>query len=206
MQSFRGELHTQNKTVGAVILAGGLARRMGGQDKGLLTVAGRAMADWCLQAIAPQVDEVVLNANRNLAAYKAFGVPVIADKHAGNLGPLAGLSAGCQALATDFVMMCPCDSPFVSGRIVDRLGQACLDQSADIAVAHDGVRIQPVFCLINRRVLDSVNAFLQRGERKIDRWYAEQSTVEVACADLSDTFRNINTQQELQIAEQELLQ
>jgi len=203
-QSFLQSLHERDQRIGAVVLAGGLARRMEGQDKGLVPLAGRAMAAWALAAVKPQVDSVVLNANRNATAYAALGVPVIADTHPGHLGPLAGLSAGIGALATDYVFMCPCDSPFVADSIVARLGNCCLEHGVDVAVAHDGEREQPVFCVVHRRTAPSLHAFLDAGERKIDRWYAQQSMQAVDCHDLAESFRNINTEEERAAAEREL--
>lgn len=201
---FLQQLHARGERIGAVILAGGLARRMGGQDKGLLPLAGRSMSAWVLDSVQPQVDLVVLNANRNAAAYAQLGVPVIADRHTGHIGPLAGLSAAIAALDTDYIFMCPCDSPFVADCIVGRLGMSCLQQAVDVAVAHDGEREQPVFCVVHRRTADSLREFLDAGERKIDRWYAGQRTQRVDCRDLAGSFRNINTEDERAAAEQEL--
>jgi len=102
-------------TLGAVILAGGLARRMGGVDKGLVKVAGKPMVQYALDCVQPHVSALVINANRNVDQYSEFGVPVVPDKLAGHQGPLAGLSAGMAAMSSDVVLMCPCDSPFIEG-------------------------------------------------------------------------------------------
>lgn len=195
--------------LGAVVLAGGLARRMGGIDKGLVTLGGRSMIEHVIAAVRPGVDALVVNANRNADAYAALGAPfgasVVADRHAGHLGPLAGLAAGIHALGTTRVLLCPCDSPFVAPALVERLAAACAEPAVDIAVAHDGERLQPVFCVVERRVLDSLEAFLASGERKIDRWYAGEAMREVDCADLAASFRNINTEAERAAAERELV-
>lgn len=194
--TFLGALEQKKQRVGAVVLAGGLARRMGGQDKGLVELRNRPMASWAVDAIRSQVHEVVINANRNHDAYSALGCAVVADRHSGHIGPLAGLSAALHYLDTDYVFMCPCDSPFVDTSLVGMLGLACMEQDHDIAVAHDGVRMQPVFCMANKRSLTSLDEYLESGERKIDRWYATQKTVEVNCSAVSDSFRNINTEEE----------
>lgn len=198
-------LEDVNERVGAVVLSGGLARRMGGQDKGLVEIGGKPMANWALDAIRSHVHTVVINANRNHDAYATLGCEVVADRHRGHVGPLAGLSAALHHLDTDYVFMCPCDSPFIDGALVGMLGMAALEQRADISVAHDGERMQPVFCLVHRRALISLDAYLVSGERKIDRWYATQNTVQVDCSSVTDSFRNINTEEERQAAEQELL-
>ena len=107
-------LESQQKRVGAVVLAGGLARRMGGQDKGLVELGNRPMVSWAIAAVQSRVHQVVINANRNHDAYKALGCDVVADRHSGHIGPLAGLSAAMHYLDTDYVFMCPCDSPFIA--------------------------------------------------------------------------------------------
>ena len=194
--------------VGAVILSGGLARRMGGQDKGLVTLAGKPMAAYALQTLLPLVSQCVINANRNTEAYAELApesVSVIADSRGGHLGPLAGLSAAIAKLSTDYIFMCPCDSPFLQAQLVRELVLHCQQQDADIAAPHDGERLQPVFCVVNRRVSVSLDAFLDSGERKIDRWFAEHQLIEVAARDYADSFRNINTEAELAAAEQDLL-
>ena len=191
--------------LGAVVLAGGLARRMGGIDKGLVALGGKPMTAHVLEAIAPAVDALVIVANRNAGDYAALGAPfgasVVADRHAGHLGPLAGLAAGIRALGTERAMLCPCDSPFVSAALVARLDAACREEDVDIAVARDGTRLQPVFCVARREVLDSLEAFLDGGERKIDAWYAGESVREVDCRDLAAAFRNVNTEEERVLAE-----
>ena len=205
INSFLQSLNDQTLSVGAVVLAGGLARRMEGQDKGLIEIQGRPMAAWVLEQIRPQVHDIVINANRNQAAYEALGADVIPDRHTGHIGPLAGLSAAMHNATNEYVFMCPCDSPFIDATLVETLGGACLKQDADVAVANDGVRMQPVFCMVNRRCLESLDAYLESGERKIDRWYAQVNTVEVDCSPLAGSFRNINTEQERLAAERELI-
>ena len=196
MNRFVEHLATYEQTVGAVVLAGGLARRMGGQDKGLIQLADRPMAAWVVDAIKPSVSKLIINANRNHDAYAKMGVAVVADTQEGFLGPLAGLSAGIDALQCDYVFMCPCDSPFLTAELLDRLGFGCLEAGADIAVAYDGKRLQPVFCMVKSSLRESLNAFLQSGERKIDRWFASEHTVEIDCSDLTSAFENINTEEE----------
>ncbi|MEE9321368.1 MAG: molybdenum cofactor guanylyltransferase MobA [Granulosicoccus sp.] len=199
------QLHRQGLRLGAVILAGGLARRMNGEDKGLIPIAGKTMVAHVLQTVQPQVDVVVINANRNKDLYGAYDVPVVADAHEGHLGPLAGLCAGLATLDTELVFMCPCDSPFVDAELISRLAIACSETDVDVAVAADAERLQPVFCIVRQRVHKSLDAFLASGERKIDRWYATQQMQTVNCADLEHSFRNINTEDERRAAEVHLM-
>ncbi len=194
--------------VGAVVLAGGLARRMGGQDKGLVMLGGKAMASYALHTVMPLVKHCVINANRNSEAYASLlpeGVDVIADTRVGHLGPLSGLSSAIDYFDTDYVLMCPCDSPFMQSELIIDLITQCKLQDADIAAAHDGERLQPVFCVVHRRVKTSLDAFLDSGERKIDRWFDAHKLVAVDASQYTDSFRNINTDDELANAEKSLL-
>ena len=191
---------------GAVVLAGGLARRMGGRDKGLLPLHDRALVSYVLEAIRPAVRCSVINANRHADRYAAFGVPVVADAHADYPGPLAGLAAGIDALDTDTVFMCPCDSPFVSAALVEALVRGLADAGprVPIACAHDGERLQPVFALVRRECRASLEDWLTSGKRKIDAWYAEAGFVAVDCHAQAGAFVNINTEQERLAAERAL--
>jgi len=196
---------TESLQVGAVILAGGLARRMDGRDKGLIELLGKPMVEWVIDAVSVQVDALIVNANRNLERYGDYGYPVHADHIDGHLGPLAGLHTGMQSMTSDAIFMCPCDSPFVPADMVSRLADALTGNEADIAVAHDGDRMQPVFCLARRRLNGSLQRFLEAGERKIDRWYAGEKSVMVDFSGSVDAFRNINTEDERVEVERVLL-
>ena len=183
--------------VTAVVLAGGRARRMGGEDKGLVEVAGRPMVAHTIDVLRPQTVEVIVNANRNTEAYRAItGCRVIADTVGGFAGPLAGMASALEASATRLVLTAPCDSPLVTGELGPRLHAAMSRHGAEIAVAHDGERMQPVFALLTRGLLPDLLAFLTAGERKIDTWYATRHAVTADFSDILDTFLNVNTPQE----------
>ena len=177
----------------AVILAGGKARRMDGQDKGLITLHGRPMIDYIIRALQPQAGHILINANRNAEQYAAFGLPVIADMLGDYFGPLVGMASGMNATDTAFIITAPCDSPFIPGNLVENLYRALAENEADISVAHDGERMQPVFALLRCSLLPSLLAYLDEGGRKIDTWYGQQR---LALADFSasaETFLNLNT-------------
>lgn len=176
-----------------LILAGGRAQRMGGIDKGLTELRGRPMVAHVVQRISPQVSHIVINANRNLDRYHEWSDAVIKDQFGDFAGPLAGVASGLGVAQTDLVLTVPCDSPLVSENYADRMYHQMLEEQSDIAVASDGNRIQPVFMLLRRTLLPSVQAFLERGERKIDRWYAEHTLSTVDFSDDPNTFLNINT-------------
>lgn len=187
--------------VTGVILAGGLGRRMGGVDKGLQLLNGRPMAARVLTRLAPQVDEVLINANQNLERYALLGCRVAPDQLGGYAGPLAGLHCGLSEARHELVATVPCDSPFLPEDLVARLAAPLQDESVDLAVAKTGTQPHPVFCLARRRLLPHLSAFLQSGGRKIDAWYATLKVVEVAFDDEAAGFSNINTAEELRSAE-----
>jgi len=181
--------------VSGLILAGGQGRRMGGVDKGLQPLRGKPMVAWVLERLAPQVDEVLINANQNLGSYRAFGHPVLSDEISGFAGPLAGLHAGLKRARHELVVTVPCDSPFLPEDLVSRLAKSL--QENDLAVAKTGDQAHPVFCLLKKELLHNLEAFLLNGGRKNDAWYAPLRAVEVAFDDEADAFRNINTLEEL---------
>ncbi|MCL4687303.1 MAG: molybdenum cofactor guanylyltransferase MobA [Burkholderiales bacterium] len=183
--------------VTGLVLAGGQGSRMGGVDKGLAPFRGRPMVAHAIERLAPQVDEILVNANRNPEAYARFGHRVIADEIPGFAGPLAGFERGLAHARGQLVATVPCDSPFLPADLVARLRAALESAGAQLAVARTGDQPHPVFCLMRREVHASLAAFLASGQRKIDKWYASLSVVEVAFDDEADAFANINTRDEL---------
>ncbi len=193
-------IETRTQITG-LILAGGRAQRMGGQDKGLLPLAGQPLVAYVIAALAPQVRDIIVNANRNAEAYSSQGYRVFADAVPGYFGPLAGIESGLGLAATPYLLCVPCDSPFLPAALGQRLYAALTEADAEIAVVHDGEWMQPVFALITRGLRSSLSRFLASGGRKIDRWYAQHR---LAIADFSDTpeaFINLNTPEELAAAE-----
>ena len=180
-----------------VILAGGLGRRMGGIDKGLQELRGRPMTAWVVERLAPQVDELLINANQNGERYAEFGHRVVPDQIPDFAGPLAGLHAALSAATHPLVATAPCDSPFLPADLISRLFSALTVTDADLAVARTFDQPHPVFCLCKRDVLPHLTKFLESGGRKIDRWYATLKVVEVAFDDEAEAFENINTKEEL---------
>ena len=180
-----------------VVLAGGRGRRMGGVDKGLQLLDGKPLVHWVVERLAPQVDELLINANQNGGRYAAFGQRVVPDQIPGFAGPLAGLHAALAAASHPLVATVPCDSPFLPPDLVFRLFSALTATGAEIAVARTFDQPHPVFCLCKREVLPHLNAYLASGERKFERWYSTLNVVEVSFDDESEAFANINTRDEL---------
>jgi molybdenum cofactor guanylyltransferase len=193
------------QTVTGLVLAGGLGRRMGGEDKGLVELAGRPMVEHVLDALRPQVGPLLINANRNLERYGGYGYPVVSDALQGYMGPLVGALSALQRLETEFLVTVPCDAPLIAPDLVGRLHEQCVTGDADVAVARDGERLQPVFLLLRASVAPALDAYLAAGGRKIDAWFGE---VRVATADFSDrldTFINVNDPDERRRVEARLL-
>lgn len=177
----------------AVILAGGKARRMDGEDKGLINLNGRAMIDYIITALRPQAGDIIINANRNLQRYGVYGLPVVADMQGDYIGPLIGMATGMHTTDRPYIVTVPCDSPFIPGSLVETLYRALNDNLADISVAHDGARMQPVFAMLRCELLPSLLAYLDEGGRKIDTWYSQHRLAIADFSDSPDTFLNLNT-------------
>jgi molybdopterin-guanine dinucleotide biosynthesis protein A len=184
-------------SITGVILAGGQGRRMGHVDKGLQRLDGKPMVQWVLERFAPQVDEVIINANQNVAQYQTLGHKVVPDAIGGFAGPLAGLHRGLSAATHELVATVPCDSPFLPLDLIARLYGALSTNQAELAVARTGDQPHPVFCLTHKSVLPGLTTFLESGGRKIDTWYAALKVVEVRFDDEAAAFSNINTPDEL---------
>ena len=196
-----------------LILAGGRGSRMGGVDKGLQNFNGIPLALHTLMRLGPQVQSVMVNANRNLSAYESFGAAVWPDASADFAGPLSGFLVGLERAETPYVLTVPCDTPRLPLDLAERLAEALVREDADIAMAaapetddhgHTQVRTQPVFCLMKIELSESLVKFTHSGGRKIDAWTAQHKTVVVPFDSESDdplAFANVNTLTELQALE-----
>jgi molybdopterin-guanine dinucleotide biosynthesis protein A len=184
------------------VLAGGRGNRMGGVDKGLQRLRGEPLVAHAIRRLAPQVDAVVLNANRHLDQYAEFGLPVWPDAEADFAGPLAGFLTGLAHCTTPWLATVPCDSPRFPTDLVARLAAGLGAAPAAIAVTTSDAQrqVQPVFCLMHRALQGDLAAWLAAGERKIDRWLARVGCAEVAFAD-AEAFFNANTLAELKLLE-----
>jgi molybdopterin-guanine dinucleotide biosynthesis protein A len=189
-------------SITGIILAGGKSRRMGGVDKGMIDFLGKPMVAHVLQRLAPQVDEILINANREPERYAAFGPAVVQDDIGGFAGPLAGLHKGMRVAAHPYVLTVPCDSPLLPMNLVRRLMQGLVERDADLAVAKTGTQAHPVFCLCRKSLLPDLEQFLNDGGRKIDAWYSKLNVAEVSFDDNPQAFANINTPDELTGLEQ----
>lgn len=196
-----------------LILAGGRGSRMGGVDKGLQNFNGIPLALHTLMRLGPQVESVMVNANRNLSAYESFGASVWPDASADFAGPLSGFLVGLERAETPYVLAVPCDTPRLPLDLAERLAEALVREDADIAMAaapetddqgQTNIRTQPVFCLMKIELSESLVKFTHAGGRKIDAWTAQHKTAVVPFDAPSDdplAFANVNTLNELQALE-----
>jgi molybdenum cofactor guanylyltransferase len=188
----------QQAPVTGLILAGGMGRRMDSRDKGLVDFRAKPMVAHVIERLQPQVNSLIINANRTTKTYAAFGFAVVSDEVSGFAGPLAGLHAGMRVCATPWLVTAPCDSPFLPLDLVKRLHDAAALEHAEIAVAWSEGFAQPVFALYQTTLLASLEAFLNAGERKIDKWTAQHPVANVHFED-AGAFANINTIEELRL-------
>lgn len=185
--------------VTAVVLAGGRGRRMEGQDKGLVPLWGKPLVGQVIARVAPQVDTLLISANRNLDAYQATGYPVIAD--AGNeefRGPLAGIAAAMAVSDSAQLLVVPCDAPCLPRDLCMRLRAAVTRPTREIAVAHDGVRMQNAVALIPVSLRDELEAQLAAGEYRLESFLRRNAPVIVEFSDEAAAFVNVNSTEDLE--------
>ena len=189
-----------SKEITGVILAGGRGSRMGGADKGLVSLQNQPLVQHVITRLKLQADEIIISANREIAHYQAFGLTVLQDASPDFIGPLAGIQLGLTHSQHSYVLTVPCDSPLLPADLAQRLMQALIENHADIAVASSDGDAHPVFCLCKKEALQSLNAYLAQGERKVSAWQKSLAYIEVDFSDSSDcadAFVNLNTVQEL---------
>jgi molybdopterin-guanine dinucleotide biosynthesis protein A len=194
-------MNSQTKVAG-VILAGGLARRMNNQDKGLVNFKGQPMVSYALAAMAPVVDRLFINANRNIGKYRQFGWPVISDRTDSFDGPLAGILSAMMHSDADVLLVMPCDSPLIKTEHLQKLLLTRAEHDADVAVAFDGIRLHPVFLAIKTTLQPNLQDYLADGQRKVAAWVERQRLVRADFSDRPEIFSNINTMIELSALEE----
>ncbi|MDJ0806951.1 MAG: molybdenum cofactor guanylyltransferase MobA [Gammaproteobacteria bacterium] len=185
-------------TITGVILAGGQASRMGGEDKGLVHLNHRPLIEHVIAVLEPQVDRLLINSNRNLARYRGFGYPVISDRLPDYAGPLAGILAALEYPDTEFLLCVPCDGPWLPADLIERLLSVMLEKDAEISCVHDGERLHPVFALLRGDLREPLAEYLDMGGRAVYRWFQHRRLAQVDFSDCAELFTNINTTEELQ--------
>ncbi|WP_370261316.1 molybdenum cofactor guanylyltransferase MobA [Limnobacter sp.] len=199
-------MNIKKDDIAGVILAGGMGRRMGGTDKGLQNFRQAPLALHALMRLSGQVGNVIINANRNIAVYEGFGVPVICDKQTDFAGPLAGMHAALSHITEPYLITVPCDVPQFPLDLVERLAEPFSRQpDLQLTVASTSGRTHPVFCMMKTEVFESMEEFLSNGGRKIDAWYAQLKHQAVDFGD-ETAFHNVNTLDELRALEKQAKQ
>lgn len=184
-----------------LILAGGRAQRMGGVDKGLIPFHGKPLIESAISRFKPQVSAILINANRSITKYSHYGYPVLMDETPDFSGPLAGFSVGLKHCKTPYLLTSPCDSPLLPTDLAKAMSVELENNNLELVFASskeaDGkVWSQPVFCLMKSSLQDSLNAFLSKGDLKIDRWFKELRSGTVVFEN-PQAFANVNTPEEL---------
>jgi len=181
----------------AVILAGGRGHRLDGMDKGLLPFRGRPLIDHVIDIIQPQVGALIISANRHRERYAAWGSPVMADSEPDFSGPLAGISHVLEKITTPYLLVVPCDMPFLPKELTARLAQALLMDNAQAALARGAGRLQPLCVLLRHDVAGDLHRFRASGDAKVARWLLGLRHVVVDFYDRPASFHNINTPSDL---------
>lgn len=181
--------------IAAVILSGGRGTRMGGADKGLVEYQQRPLIEWVLQAIRPQVGEVLISANRNADMYAKYGCRVIADVMPGFSGPLAGVLAAMDAVSTRWLLVVPCDTPHLPADLVQQLLDAAQAAGVPSAVAADAQRAHYTTMLVETRLAESLRDYLGAGQRAVHLWQQAFNPARVIFPDA--WLKNLNRPEDL---------
>ena len=191
---------TTESPITGLILAGGKARRLNGEDKGLIQLGDSPLIAHVITKLRTQTSTVIINANRNQASYAQFDCPVIADSLTDFAGPLAGFLAGLQNISTEWMVTVPCDNPDLPDNLVATLSSTANKNRCRLTVASSQSRLQPVYCLLHRSLADSLSDFLASNQHKVQDWIKAQEHC-VAEFDETKIFKNINTPEQLAEAE-----
>lgn len=173
---------------------------MGGRDKGLVSFLGQPLISHAIANLTSQVERIVISANRNLDRYAQLGLPVTVDRDGGYSGPLAGIARVLEEATTPYVLVVPCDMPFLPGTLASALMEALTVRGGEVAVARGDGRLQPLCVLLKREVLPALNHYRDSGEGGVQRWLLGLQYCIVDFPDHSDAFGNINTPAMLEAA------
>jgi molybdopterin-guanine dinucleotide biosynthesis protein A len=197
--------HSQPEGLSAVVLAGGQSRRMGGKDKGLIELAGKPMIAHVLKRLDNHISDIMISTNSSNTAYQQMPYRLTEDILKENLGPLAGIHSALINANNPRVLITACDSPFLETQLCSRLVSAMDKHKAMLAVAYDGEHVQNTFSVIDVRLKNNLEQYLQRGGRRLMTWFKEQDAIEVDFSDVKDSFFNINSSHDLTLAEHKLI-
>ena len=198
-------MHYRHDDVTTIILAGGLGRRLNGQNKGLISLAGKNLIEHVIDRLKSQTKNILINANQDVSRYESTQYPVIKDKFENNQGPLAGILSCRDHIKTQLVLTVPCDSPLIPKNLLDiMLKQYNENKPTQLCVVHDGQRLQNLFMLFDIKLFDHLDQFFQGHNRKVRDWIHTQTYTEVDFSDQQASFININTEKTLNSVSNEL--
>jgi len=184
----------------AVILAGGKASRMEGLDKGLVKLANKALIEYVINTIQQHVDQILISANRNIDQYQQFGFPVISDDKNEYNGPLSGICEALKRCNSKYLLVLPCDCPFIEVDIIEKLYKSAEKNNSDVVLIHDGQFLQPLFSLISKNALPSLEECIAAKNFKVKQWMTEQKH-SIIKDNRTMMFFNINNKNDLESAE-----
>lgn len=187
--------------VTAIVLCGGAGSRLGVRDKTLVPVLGRPLVGYTVDALAPQVGHIVLSCGRDREQYESFGLPVIADTRPGQ-GPLGGIVSALPAVASDWILVHPGDTPFPDPALVARIGPTA--DARGIAVPRTGRQRQNLVLLLSRAMAEQLVAYYGSGGRAVRQWLDQYEVEGVDMSDVSESFFNVNTPADLAVCEKRL--
>ncbi|GMQ83589.1 MAG: molybdenum cofactor guanylyltransferase [Gammaproteobacteria bacterium] len=203
-RSMASQISIPTTEISALVLAGGRGNRMGGMDKGLISIAGKPAIEHVLQRLRPQLETILISANRNLERYARYGYPVIEDTLSEFPGPLAGIAAGLHACNTKYLLCMPVDAPLLGDQYVVRM-KTCLEKTGGPAcVAEFNGKPEPVFCLLHKCHEQTLLEYLGQGKRSVQVWLKKIGAHVVDFNDSPDQFININLEQDQQKLETSL--
>lgn len=183
--------------VTGIVLAGGRARRMQGEDKGLLLYQGRPLIEHVCERLRPQVARLCINANRHSATYRRYGYPVFADQWPDYAGPLAGFYSALQQCEGDWFCFVPCDTPYLPGDLVERLCTAARRKQVPLVSVSDGQRLHGTVCLLHRSCEAALQTYYEQDRHRVQEWIRSQPHAVVDYADQPRALLNINKPQQL---------
>jgi len=185
----------QINQIAAVILSGGLARRMNGAEKGLQRLNGKTLIAHIVERLAPQIARIYLNINRSQTEYQTHfpNLPFYGDSLSDFQGPLSGILSGFEHIDSEYLLFVPCDTPFLPSDLLKKLSVALVINQAQIAYVHDGERSHPTIALIHRSVAEPLGDYLASGERRLFQFFQTQKSVAVDFSEQTAAFQNMNT-------------
>jgi molybdopterin-guanine dinucleotide biosynthesis protein A len=187
-----------NSALTGLVLAGGRGHRMGGVDKGFVLLDGRPLIAYALDVARAMATDVLVSANRNIEDYAALGCRVVVDEDPDFKGPLSGILAGMKSARTPWMMVLPCDMPYLSTEMLKKLLPADQkDESISLVIGHDGQRLQPLLMLVRTNLTSSLESYLGEGERRVEGWVSCHPHRVVDLSLWTDQLRNLNRPEDL---------